>query len=243
MYSFKPVKQPRISEEVRQQLREAILRGEYKPGGKLPSERELCEQFQVSRVVIREAIRTLELKGFLRLKQGAAGGAFVQDLNLDFLSSAYLDLFLMQKVSAEELMQVRQHIEPEVCRLAVVQSTWSDYRRLEEAFEQEHEETVTHEEWVARNLKIHHLLLAQCANRLFEAILTPLLELTREIVLVVKPSHRVIHDHEDHRRIIRAVASGDAGQAAEAMRAHLCRVGTSLTDLERVYREKKGLAI
>ena len=242
MEPFKPVRQARIAEEVEQQLRESILRGDYRPGGKLPSERELCEQFQASRVVIREAIRSLELKGFLTLKQGASGGAFVQDLSLDFLSSAYLDLFLMQRISAGELMQVRRHIEPEVCRLASGMRTAADCRRLQEAYEQEHAEALTHEEWVARNLKIHRLLVDLSANRLYEAILTPLLELTREIVLVVKPAQRVIHEHEDHGRIIRAVVSGDASGAADAMQAHLSRVGQSLTQLEEAYRKKKGLA-
>lgn len=242
MVSFKPVKQPRIAEEVQQQLRESILRGDYRPGGKLPSERELCEQFQASRVVIREAIRSLEMKGFLSLRQGASGGAFVQDLNLGFLSSAYLDLFLMQRISAGELMQVRRHIEPEACRLASRMRSAADCRRLEEAYEQEHEEALTHEEWVARNLKIHRLLVDLSANRLYEAILTPLLELTREIVLVVKPTHRVIHEHEDHRRIIQAVVLGNADDAAAAMQAHLCKVGQSLTQLEQAYRKKRGLA-
>lgn len=238
---FRPVKQNRISEEVLSQLKEAILAGTYRPGGKLPSERELCEQFEVSRVVIREAVRALELTGFVQLRQGPSGGAYVQDLTLDHLSNAFMDLFLTNKLSAPELLQVRLHIEPEVCRLAARNIDSATTTRLEEAFKQEHAGTLTHEQWVARNLEIHYLLGRACGNRYYEAILTPLLDLTREMVLVVKPSHTVIHDHLDHRHIIDAVAMGNADAAAEAMKGHISKVGASLIDLETVYREKRGL--
>ena len=241
MTSFRPVKQNRISEEVLSQLKEAILAGRYRPGGKLPSERELCERFQVSRVVIREAIRALELTGFVRLRQGPSGGAYVQELTLDHLSNAFLDLFMANKLSAPELVRVRLHIEPEVCRLAARNVDPSAAALLEKAFRVEHAETLTHEEWVARNLEIHYLLARGCGNRFYEAVLKPLLDLTREMVLVVKPSHKVIHEHADHRRIIDAVIEGHGEAAAGAMRDHIAKVGDSLIDLEKAYREKRGL--
>jgi len=241
MRSFRPVKQNRISEEVLSQIKEAILAGRYRPGGKLPSERELCEEFQVSRVVIREAIRALELTGFVRLRQGPSGGAYVQELTLDHLSNAFLDLFMANKLSAPELVQVRLHIEPEVCRLAARNVDGEAAARLEKAFQEEHAETLTHDQWVARNLEIHYLLARKCGNRFYEAVLQPLLDLTREMVLVVKPSHKVIHEHADHRRIIDAVGAGDEEASSRAMRDHIGKVGDALVNLEKAYREKRGL--
>ncbi len=79
MPNFKPIKQPRISDEVFHQLKESILSNGFKAGDKLPPERELADQFQVSRVAIREAIRTLENAGFLEIRQGSTGGAYVTD--------------------------------------------------------------------------------------------------------------------------------------------------------------------
>ena len=78
MHIFKPIKQIRASSEVGQQLKNAILDGEYKAGDKLPSERELIELFQVSRTVVREAIKSLEAGGLVEIRQGATGGAFVK---------------------------------------------------------------------------------------------------------------------------------------------------------------------
>jgi len=241
MPSFKPVKQARASEEVLGQIKQAILGGEYPAGGKLPSERELCEQFHVSRVVVREAIRALELTGFVRLRQGPSGGAFVQELTLDRLSSAFMDLFLTSKLSARELVEVRSHIEPETARLAASNPDGECATRLEKAFQEEHSETLTHSQWVSRNLAVHYILASMCRNRFYEAIVTPLLDLTLEMVLVVKPSHKVIHDHQEHELIIDAVISQDPDAAAQAMKEHVSKVGASLIELERDYRRKKGL--
>jgi len=241
MTAFKPIRQVRIYEEVLRQLRDAILSGHFRSGEKLPSERQLSEQFQVSRVVIREAIRALELRGFLALRQGPSGGAFVVELSLQQLSRAFQDLFLTNKLSAKELVQVRLHIEPEITRLAALRVTAASGKKLEHAYKAEHADTLTHSEWVARNLKIHYLLAKMCGNRFYEAILTPLLDLTREMVLVVKPDQTVIHDHKEHEVIVKAVAGKEPEEAATAMRKHISQVGGSLIELEARYRKKKGL--
>ena len=94
MGQFKSVRQSRVSEAVLAQLKEAILLGHFKSGEKLPSERELTQEFQVSRGVIREAIRALEITGFVVLRQGPTGGAFVTNLSFDHVGNAFLDLFL-----------------------------------------------------------------------------------------------------------------------------------------------------
>jgi DNA-binding FadR family transcriptional regulator len=243
MTSFKPIRQVRIYEEVLKQLREAILSGQYRSGEKLPSERELSEQFQVSRVVIREAIRVLELRGFVALRQGPSGGAFVAELSLQQLSGAFQDLFLTNKLSAKELVQVRLHIEPEITRLAALRASKTSRERLEQAYKAEHTETLAHSEWVARNLKIHYLLAEMCGNRFYEAILTPLLDLTREMVLVVKPDQTVIHDHKEHEAIVKAVAAEDPEEASTTMAKHISQVGASLMELEAQYRKKKGIPV
>ncbi|WP_083455673.1 FadR/GntR family transcriptional regulator [Desulfosarcina cetonica] len=86
---FTPIKTSRASEDVFLQLKAAILSGKFKPGSKLPSERELTAEFQVSRGVIREAIRMLELSGFLAIRQGHGGGAYVTDLTLSHVATPF----------------------------------------------------------------------------------------------------------------------------------------------------------
>ena len=78
MPAFKPIKQPRISKQVTEQLKHAILLGQFQTGDKMPPERELAEQFQVSRVAVRESLRVLENAGFLTTRPGCYG-RYVRD--------------------------------------------------------------------------------------------------------------------------------------------------------------------
>lgn len=242
MKVFKPVKQNRISEEVLNQLKGAILSGRYRPGEKIPPERELTEQFQVSRVVIREAIRELELTGFVRILQGPTGGAFVTDLSFEHLSSAFLDLFLADKLSAAEVFEVRLHIEPEIARLAALNADEESLGLLYEALESEIAPASSHEKVVSSRFEVDGLLAEMCGNRLYQAIANSLMALAREIILEVKPVETIIFRHEEHVEMVRAVEGRDPEAAAEAVRNHIRNVGRSLVKLEDIYRKKKGLA-
>ena len=135
MSSFDPIEQIRTADKVLAQLKSAILSGRFKPGEKISSERELMNEFKVSRVVIREAIRALELTGFVVIKQGQAGGIFINDLSYEILSNTLMDLFLADKLSAPELMKVRLYIEPEIARLAALNEDKHQAEELRAALE------------------------------------------------------------------------------------------------------------
>ena len=74
--AYSKIRQPKLSDVIEQQLEYLILEGTLRPGEKLPPERELAKQFDVSRPSLREAIQRLEAKGLLLRRQG--GGTFVQ---------------------------------------------------------------------------------------------------------------------------------------------------------------------
>src|SRR5882672_6818315 len=78
---FEPVKNQRVSDEILQQIREAVLTGKFQIGDRLPNERTLAEQFAASRTSVREALRGLEQQGVIYTKKGVTGGAFVADLD------------------------------------------------------------------------------------------------------------------------------------------------------------------
>ena len=238
MPNFKPLKQSRVSEEVLRQLKEAIILGEFKSGQKLPSERELTEAFRVSRSVIREAIRALEITGFVGLRHGPAGGAFVKDLSFDHVGDAFLDVFLANKVAIRELADVRYYIEPEVARLAALQANASGKKRLVEAQEAEFIEVSTTSDRIDQLQKVHLVIAELCANHFFEAIAKSMLKLTYEIVEAVDPDHRALHMPGEHRDIVEAILHGNAEAAKEAMACHLKKFCHSLIKMEKVYRQK-----
>ncbi len=238
MTQFKPIKTSRVSEDVLIQLKEAILLGAYKSGEKLPSERELTLQFQVSRGVVREAVRALELSGFVVMRQGPAGGAFVTDLSFNQVGNAFLDLFLANKVSMAEVAQVRSHVEPKVAELAAIQITPEHQKQLEHAQDEEFVTPKSHGERIVRLTDVHIVLAQVCGNHFFEATVRSMLKLTAEVVLAVEADHEALHNAGEHAPIIDAVIKGDPERASREMEQHLKRFSDSLIEMEKIYRKK-----
>lgn len=241
MPRFKPIRQLRISEEVAEQLKQSIVSSHFKPGEKLPSERDLAEEFQVSRVAIREALRKLEHAGFIVTRQGATGGAFVTDLNFEYLVNAFLDLFLADKISIPELHHVRLLIEPEVARLAASNITPEYAQKLKEALDIEELPITSLSVDVDRKQKVHFILAEMCGNRFFEALMRSLLGLTKKVVEAVNPDPDIVHPKGMHRSVVEAVVDGNAAAAAEAMKKHTLDFGENFIKMERTYRERNSL--
>jgi GntR family transcriptional repressor for pyruvate dehydrogenase complex len=115
---FKPINTERISQAVVDQIKDAIFQKKLKIGDKLPSERQLMQQFGTSHVTVREALRTLEYSGILEVTRGVDGGAFVRDPHTKYVNNFLRDLFLMGNITVSHLTEVRVVIEPCAAKLA-----------------------------------------------------------------------------------------------------------------------------
>src|SRR4030042_2075145 len=115
---FKPIQTDRISNFIVDQIKEAVFQKKLKSGDKLPSERQLMDQFKTSRVTIREAIRSLEHFGILEIRRGGEGGAFIRDPNTKFVNNFLQDMFSMEKIKIPNLTEARLAVEPFSVRLA-----------------------------------------------------------------------------------------------------------------------------
>jgi GntR family transcriptional repressor for pyruvate dehydrogenase complex len=239
MSHFKPIKTNRASEDVVVQIKEAILSGRFASGSKLPSERELTAEFQVSRGVIREAIRILELSGFLLVRKGYGGGAYVTELNLSHVGNAFLDLFQSNKLTIAEVTQVRLHNEPEVARLAALNFDDSHLEMLEEAATSENLPFRSYADRVARLTRVHKILASICGNQFFEAIVRSMLKITAEVVLKVATDYNALHGPGEHLALIEAVKNKDGTRAAAEMHNHLKRFSDTLIEMEGVYRRRQ----
>ena len=240
MTIFRPVRQLRVFEEIVAQLKQSILMGRFRPGDKLPTERELVEQFQVSRVAIREAFRTLENSGFIVTRQGANGGAYVTDLSFEFLANAFLDLFLAEKISIPELHRVRLIIEPEIARLAALAVTPEYAHRLKKALESEELPTTSLSEDIEMKTAVHYILAEMCGNRFLEAIVRSSMKLTHTVIQMVNPDPYTMHPAGRHRAVVEAVLAGDPEASSLAMKNHTIEFGETLIKMEKAYREKKS---
>jgi DNA-binding FadR family transcriptional regulator len=239
MARFRPIKQPRVSQEVREQLKQSILLGQFKAGDRLPSERDLVEEFQVSRVAIREALRALENSGFIITRQGVNGGAYVTELTFEHIANAFLDLFLADKISIPELYHVRLLIEPEIARLAALAITPEYAQRLQEAMQSEEFPTSSLAEDIEMKTAVHYTLAEMCGNRFLEAILRSSMKLTHRVIEVVSPKPYTLHPAGMHRPIFEAVLASDSEAAFSTMKEHAIEFGEILIKMEKTYRKKK----
>lgn len=240
MPTFTPIKPSRVSSEVTEQLKQSILLGHFKPGDKFPSERELAEDFQVSRVAVREAIRSLENSGFIVTRQGITGGAFVTDLSFAQLTNSFLDLFLAEKISIPELYHVRRLVEPEVARLAATKVTPEYEKRLREALEAEKTPGPTLSEEVDRKTSVHYILAQMCGNRFLEALVSSVMRLTKQVVEAVQPDTQKLHPAGLHDAAVKAVLAGNPDRAAKEMEKHAIAFGRNLMKMEDEYHQKRS---
>jgi len=107
---YEPIKTVRIFEAICAKIRGQIASGELKPGDRLPTERELAEQFAVSRTAVREAMRSLELFGLVEMRKGRSGGAFILDSGMSVVSRQLLDMLDFGRVSLSTFYEARRII-------------------------------------------------------------------------------------------------------------------------------------
>jgi DNA-binding FadR family transcriptional regulator len=241
MQRFKPIKQARISNQVCEQLKQTILLGQFKAGDRLPSERDLAADFQVSRVAIREALRTLENSGFIATRQGVNGGAYVTELTFGHITDAFLNLFLADKISIPELYHVRILVEPEIARLAAKAVTPEYAQRLKESLEAEELPTSSLWDDIEKKTAFHYILAEMCGNRFLEGILRSSMKLTHKVIEVVAPDPFKLHPAGMHRPVLEALLAGDSEAASSAMKKHSIEFGQNLINMEKTFREKKPL--
>src|SRR5438552_8839163 len=127
---FSPVTVARASCSIADQIRTAIVTGQLKEGSRLPPERELAEQFGVSRVAVRDALRALEAMGLIEVRVGARGGAFVTVPSGSVVGQTMSDMMMMQAISPEDVVEARLIVELGTVTLASARATEDDLARL-----------------------------------------------------------------------------------------------------------------
>jgi DNA-binding FadR family transcriptional regulator len=127
---FAPVSVARASSAIADQIRSAIVGGRVQQGERLPPERELAEQFGVSRVTVRDALRGLEAMGLIEVRVGARGGAFVTVPSGSVVGQTMSDMMMMQAISPEDVVEARLIVELGTVTLACARATEEDLDRL-----------------------------------------------------------------------------------------------------------------
>lgn len=228
---FSPVIAGRISGMIVDQVRELIRQGRLVAGDRLPSERELAEQFGVSRVTVRDALRALEATGLLEIKVGANGGAFLRAPSSTVAAQGMSDMLLMSALTPEEVAEARLMLELNTVVLAVRRASETDVSELREICDRAaamlgDDQYDVHNSWEFHERLAHatHNGAIELITRSFRGPLSMARVRARESASV---AHRATV--AEHTEIVDAIEARDAGRARSTMARHLVRA----TDLER----------
>ena len=223
---FEPIKPKRVFEEICDRIRERIAAGTLGPGDKLPPERELAEQFGVSRTAVREALRSLEISGLVGLQKGAKGGATILDGN-PTVTRSLQDMISLGRISLNDLTEARMLIGQDIVRLACARAEESDFQALEADIEKVAALSRTGHlrDRLDHSIEFYRILAESTQNQVMIIVIDALTHILRLVVSQVGPDPK--HDLVEHRRRFLAhLRAGDADLAAAEMNAHL----TSLHD-------------
>ena len=218
---YTPIQSERLYEQIVQQIEQRIVAGELKVGDQLPSERELADQFAVSRTAVREAIKALREKGLVEIYVGR--GTFIANGTNDIVRHTFNLLMKFDSTKGfMNMVEVREILEPEIAALAATRITEEYISTMQEAMEKMDAAIDNVEEFVEADLDFHLALAEATQNPIIPALLDPIINLLREQRILTTLIEGVAqHGQSNHKIIIEAMKRRDPDAAREAMRRHL----------------------
>jgi GntR family transcriptional regulator, transcriptional repressor for pyruvate dehydrogenase complex len=223
---FEPVHDNRaLSEKIIAQISDALVAGELKPGDRLPPERELAEQFGVSRTVIRDAVKTLAGRGILHVKHGAGIFVSTSEENAIGRLGALSDILPLQGVSLRDLFEIRKVLEAEGAEWAARRRNDYHLERLRGILEDAYRNSENIEVLSERDAQFHVAIAEASQNLVLVRVMLTLLDLLaqsrRESLSIPGRAKLSLKDYE---RIVEEIEAQRHEGARETMLEHLTSV-------------------
>lgn len=217
---FRSIRSRNLFEETVFRLRQAIKLGVVPRGERFPTERELAERLEVSRVTVREALRALEQAGFIETRRGRHGGAFVLGERAKQSKQQARKQLREMKAELEDVLDFRRAVEPVVAELAADRYEESDIEAAAELLTES--ERVPPSGFRGADSRFH-LALASMASSPSMAAATADIQLRISELAAAVPliEETVKHSHRQHRGILEAIRARDRERARAAMLEHI----------------------
>lgn len=219
---FSPLRTRRVFEEICEQIRRDMAAGVLRPGDKLPSERDLAQMFKVSRNAVREALRSLEVTGVVRLQKGVTGGAFILEGDPDLVTRSLRDMFFLGRISLDHLTEARTHIMQMAVTLAAQRITPDIVNALEEnnVRFQGLSRWARLTERAEIGKEFYTLIATATRNEVVKVMVEALTSIVMQEVVAFR--FAVLPSVIEHRtRLIAHLATGDAAAATVEITEHL----------------------
>jgi GntR family transcriptional regulator, transcriptional repressor for pyruvate dehydrogenase complex len=214
-----PVKNKRTFEEVSERIKELIFNGTLRPGEQLPSEVSLAQLFHVGRQSVREALRVLEISGFITIRPGVKGGALIEETMLSKLSGLFLETLKLNRISLEDCITARKAIEITVLDFVFENAGTEDITALRNNIVLTREKLRSSRSALEEHLDFHRLLAKASRNYTFSVVVEIVLAVFSDFtsshgLLNLKESRQVADLHEG---IIDALEARNKAEAAQLL--------------------------
>ena len=223
---FREVSKENAFHDILNQILENIQNGSLKPGDALPAERNMAESMGISRPVLREVLRALELLGIVTSVRGGAN-YIAQDLEYCLIAPLSI-LFRLNNSSVQQAQQLRSALECKAAALAAEHCTPVDAAELQlllARLDAEEDEKVRAD--LDRDL---HLKIGKMTgNPMIFSVLSASAQLTENIITgirayIMQKNHTASEVDEQHRRMVEAIVSHQPEQAAQCMQEHMATI-------------------
>lgn len=220
---LKPISPKRISDQVFDQLRELIFRGDFQPGQKIMTERELATALNVSRNSVREAINKLVALRFLEQRQGQ--GTFVRSMD-ETVKIPLATVMETRDASLIDLLEMRMGIECTAASLAARRANADDLKAIEKALQEMEADTADGGLGTEGDLTFHMAIASATKNPLQVYIMKNVSEflhvgIRENLLHLYQDPANIIEILKQHKAVYRAIRSGDADAAFNAMKNHI----------------------
>jgi GntR family transcriptional repressor for pyruvate dehydrogenase complex len=215
------VKRASVKQQVFEQLRDGIVRGNWVAGTRLPSESDLCAKLGCSRISIREALQMLSTLGLVETRHG--GGSFVRQYAGEVLFSPLLPMLALQRIDICHVLEYRQIVERGCVVLAVQRAGPAEVAELERAYAAMLASTEDLEAFAREDLEFHLALSRASKNPVLVKVTSVIRDVLsasmEEIVNVLGTRDGLYYHHE----ILEALKARDAAKGAALMEEHVVR--------------------
>lgn len=197
-----------------------IQNKEYDEAKYLPSEGDLAVKLEVSRSTIREAVRTLEVRGFVVRRHGK--GVQVADNSIEVMTRSLNDMFLKNDKILKDLLEIRVVLEPACAGIAANTATKDDLKELTRLIEVMESDDIDDDAYYDADLQFHIVVVKASGNQIYQSIITAYTPILRELIIASSPANcRLEKKFHYHRNVLEAIKDRDSELAIKQMLVHL----------------------
>ena len=235
---FRPLRKQRFSDQIAELIQKKILEDNLQIGTSLPSEKAMAAEFEVSRSVIREALRILEMSGLVDIRKGPTGGIFVTNVYHEPIKRSLNNMITSGDITIEHLFEARMLIEPRIAREAALHASSEDLNKLRDLFEDSEAHVDDPVRLKQNNLGFHLLLSRASGNPVLSIMLESVIELLVERILDFVDLSLERHFLEIHQQIFQVIVDKQPDEAEKRIKHDIQNVRQKISDFKKAHAHR-----